>query len=214
MPEPILNRRGFMLILSSPSGAGKTTISRLLLDRDSNLAMSVSVTTRPKRPNEEEGKDYYFVSKEDFVTQAARSNFLEYAEVFGHFYGTPKEKVEEELQKQKDVLFDIDWQGTRQITQNARKDVVSIFILPPSMEELGRRLKNRKQDSDEVIAKRMEKAGHEISHWKEYDYVIINYNLEDSLEKVLAIINAERVRRKRQQGLYDFVDELLSGKKE
>lgn len=204
-----IKRTGFMFILSSPSGAGKTTISRYLLERDDNLVMSISVTTRPKRPNEKDGVDYYFVTKKEFQEKAKRGEFLEYAEVFGNMYGTPKEKVEEALKKGKDVLFDIDWQGTRQLAEKARADMASVFILPPSMKELGERLKKRAQDSDDVLNERMKKASVEISHWDEYDYVLINNKLEESISEVSSILRAERLRRKRQQGLSEFVKTLL-----
>lgn len=202
-------RRGFMFVLSSPSGAGKTTLSRLLLEREKNLVMSVSVTTRPKRPGEIEGNDYFFVSKDDFGRMVEEEQFLEYAVVFGEFYGTPRKKVQESLQQGIDVLFDIDWQGTQQITQRARQDVVSVFILPPSMSELERRLYHRAQDSAETVAKRMAKAHNEISHWHEYDYVIINSSLDESLERIAAILQAERLKRTRQHGLKQFVEQLL-----
>lgn len=202
-------RRGFMFVLSSPSGAGKTTLSRLLLEREKNLVMSVSVTTRPKRPGEIEGNDYFFVSKDDFGRMVEEEQFLEYAVVFGEFYGTPRKKVQESLQQGIDVLFDIDWQGTQQITQRARQDVVSVFILPPSMSELERRLYHRAQDSAETVAKRMAKAHNEISHWHEYDYIIINSSLDESLERIAAILQAERLKRTRQHGLKQFVEQLL-----
>lgn len=209
MSDHSIERRGFMFVLSSPSGAGKTTLSRMLLAREKNLVMSVSVTTRPMRPGEQEGVDYYFVSKDDFGRMVEEEQFLEYAVVFGEFYGTPKKKVQETLKAGQDVLFDIDWQGTQQITQKARHDVVSIFILPPSMAELERRLHHRAQDSSEVVAKRMAKAHNEISHWHEYDYVIINSSVEESMESIAAILKAERLKRVRQQGLKPFVENLL-----
>ncbi len=206
-----IRRSGFMFVLSSPSGAGKTTISRLLLDRDDNLVMSVSATTRPMRPNETDGVDYHFVSEEKFVAMVAHDEFLECAEVFGHQYGTPEKVVDEALAAGTDVLFDIDWQGTHQIEKKRRRDLVSVFILPPSMKELESRLRKRAQDSDEVIRNRMSKASNEISNWFAYDYVIVNHDVEESLGKVLAILNAERQRRERQDGLGDFVKELLAG---
>lgn len=204
-----VKRKGFMFVLSSPSGAGKTTLSRLLLEQDENLDMSISVTTREKRPNEVDGKDYYFVSQDDFSHMAANNEFLECAEVFGYSYGTPEKKVRELLDAGTDVLFDIDWQGTQQLTKQYREDVVSVFILPPSMEELHNRLKNRAQDADEVIAKRMAKANNEISHWLSYDYVIVNDDIEVSLKQVTHILRGERSKRNRQQGLEDFVNDLL-----
>jgi len=202
-------RRGFMFVLSSPSGAGKTTLSRLLLEQDDNIEMSVSATTRKKRPNEKDGVDYYFVEKDDFQKMIDNDEFLEHAEVFDNFYGTPANKVNESLEKGIDVLFDIDWQGTKQLAKKCRDDLVSIFILPPSMEELESRLRKRAQDSDDVIKSRMEKASNEISHWDAYDYVLINRDLEESQDKILAILKAERQKRIRQQELGDFVNNLL-----
>lgn len=204
-------RNGFMFVLSSPSGAGKTTIARKLLESDDNLEMSVSVTTREKRPGEEEGTDYYFTSQDDFVERIGNGDFLEHAEVFGNFYGTPEDLVDENLQKGTDVLFDIDWQGTEQLNSLRPDDVVSVFILPPSLEELESRLRKRAQDSDDVIAGRMAKAQDEISHWNSYDYVVVNNDVEDSLNRVKAILQAERQKRDRQTGLTDFVEELVEG---
>lgn len=209
MGEHKLKRRGFMLVLSSPSGAGKTTISRLLLESDTKLSLSISMTTRPKRPQEQHEIDYYFTDIPTFESMVKKGAFLEHASVFGNYYGTPKEMVERELNKGRDVLFDIDWQGTQQLAAKIRDDLVSIFILPPSMAELERRLRSRGQDSDEVIAERMAKSSHEISHWDAYDYVIINYSIEESLRKVSSILRAERLRRVRQPGLPEFVDQLL-----
>lgn len=209
MGDSKLKRRGFMLVLSSPSGAGKTTISRLLLESDTKLSLSISTTTRPRRTQEQHEIDYYFTDESHFEAMIKSGDFLEYAKVFGNYYGTPKSLVEKELSKGRDVLFDIDWQGTQQLAAKAREDLVSIFILPPSMEELERRLRNRGQDSDTVIAERMEKSSHEISHWDSYDYVIINYSIEESLRKVSSILRAERSRRVRQPGLPEFVGELL-----
>lgn len=209
MPEQKLKRRGFMLVLSSPSGAGKTTISRLLLESDTKLSLSISTTTRPMRPKEQHEIDYYFTDIENFETMVQKGEFLEYAKVFGNYYGTPKAMVERELNKGRDVLFDIDWQGTQQLAAKAREDLVSIFILPPSMEELERRLRNRGQDSDDVITERMAKSSQEISHWDAYDYVLINYSIEESLRKVSSILRAERLRRVRQPGLPEFVEKLL-----
>lgn len=207
-----VKRAGFMFILSSPSGAGKTTISRFLLERDSNLMMSISVTTRPKRPNEIDGKDYYFVSKKKFDEMVAKNEFLEYAEVFGNHYGTPRGKVREALDSGKDVLFDIDWQGTRQLAVKAREDMASVFILPPSLQELEQRLRKRGQDEEEVLQQRMEKASVEISHWDEYDYVLVNNELEESINQVSAILKAERLRRNRQHNLNEFIHKLLDEK--
>jgi len=208
--EKQLGRRGFMFVLSSPSGAGKTTLSRLLMQNDDNLVMSISSTTRDKRSNEVHGKDYYFVEDEEFRAKIDEKFFFEYAEVFGNFYGTPRQKVEDALRGGRDMLFDIDWQGTRRLTEKARDDIVSIFILPPSMGELERRLNARAQDSKEVIVQRMSRAQDEISHWDEYDFVIVNDSLDASLQKVLYILKSERLRRTRQQGMSKFVNALLT----
>ncbi|MEO3433537.1 guanylate kinase [Inquilinus sp. CAU 1745] len=206
--HPEIHRRGLMLVLSSPSGAGKTTISRQLLERDENLAMSVSVTTRPMRPGEEEGVDYYFVSPERFRQMVANRELLEHAKVFGHEYGTPRFAVEAALSEGRDVLFDIDWQGTQQLRDSARGDLVSIFVLPPSAEALESRLRSRAQDSEEVIAGRMAKASEEISHYPEYDYIIVNKVLRKSVTQAEAILRAERLKLARQTGLSDFVQDL------
>jgi len=207
----IVKRRGFMFVLSSPSGAGKTTISRLLLEKDNNLTMSVSATTRPMRPNEVDGKDYFFIDKDKFSEMVAKNEFLECAEVFDNYYGTPEKMVVEAIDDGVDVLFDIDWQGTQQLAKNRRDDLVSVFILPPSMAELEKRLRNRGSDSDEVISSRMSKAANEISHWQAYDYVIVNNDVDKSLQKILFILNGERQRRIRQHGLVDFVSDLIEG---
>lgn len=207
--EHLLSRRGFMFVLSSPSGAGKTTLSRLLKQNDKNLVMSISYTTRPKRPNEEHGKDYFFITEEEFEQKINEKFFYEYAEVFGNFYGTPRKRVEDAILEGRDVLFDIDWQGTRRLTSKARDDIVSVFILPPSMEELERRLRSRAQDADDVIARRMARANDEISHWDEYDYVIINEDIDVSLLNILYILKAERLKRTRQHSLPTYVGELL-----
>ena len=204
-------RRGLMLVLSSPSGAGKTSISRALLERDANLAMSVSVTTRPKRPGEVAARDYHFIDGEAFGLMVNRGQLLEHAKVFGHYYGTPRAAVEEALAVGRDVLFDIDWQGTQQLAEKARSDLVSVFILPPSTRELEKRLKTRAQDSDAVVAQRMAKAADEMSHWPEYDYVVVNRDLETSIRQVESILAAERVRRERQIGLAAFVKSLREG---
>lgn len=204
-----IQRRGFMFVLSSPSGAGKTTLSRLLLERDQNLTMSVSMTTRPKRPNEVEGKDYYFVSKEQFRRAIENNELMEHATVFENLYGTPQKKVLEQLDKGTDVLFDIDWQGTHQLEARCPDDIVSVFILPPSMKALEERLRHRAQDSDAIVKQRMEKAGHEISHWYSYNYVLVNDDVDACLERIHAILIAERHRRARQHGLNVFIRDLL-----
>ncbi|MEE9195625.1 MAG: guanylate kinase [Alphaproteobacteria bacterium] len=206
-----IRRRGLMLVLSSPSGAGKTTISRRLFEHEQDLTMSVSVTTRPKRPGEVAGVDYHFIDPTDFNLMINRQELLEYAEVFGNYYGTPREPVEKSLSEGQDVLFDIDWQGTQQLKENSGKDLVSIFILPPSTAELEKRLKARAQDSDEVVAKRMALSSNELSHWPEYDYIIVNDDLDNSIGAVRAILAAERKRRDRQVGLADFVKGLREG---
>jgi len=208
--EPI-HRRGLMLVLSSPSGAGKSTIAKEILARDKNIAMSVSMTTRPKRPGEVAGRDYHFVDKADFNLMVNRREFLEYAKVFDNYYGTPSEPVLEALSAGRDVLFDIDWQGTQQIAEQARDDLVSVFILPPSTAELERRLKKRAQDSLEVVARRMSKASDEMSHYAEYDYVLVNHDIEQSVARAMAILTAERLRRERMVGLGEFVKGLRAG---
>ena len=207
-----LKRRGFMLVLSSPSGGGKTTIAKKLLQYDDNLTLSVSCTTRDPRPKEIEGVDYYFITKDEFELRAEQKDFYEYELVYGNYYGTPKKKVDQSLNYGIDVLFDIDWQGTRRLISKARSDVVSIFILPPSMEELERRLSGRGQDSEQVVKARMQRAANEISHYDEYDYVIVNRTIEESLLKVNHILKAERLRRVRQHSLKEYVDSLLDGK--
>jgi len=198
-----------MLVLSSPSGAGKTTLSRMLLAADSAIAMSISVTTRSPRKGEAEGKDYFFVSSGMFREMAMTDAFLEHATVFGNHYGTPKEPVMLALAKGNDVLFDIDWQGTQQLRQRAGDDLVSIFVLPPSHDELERRLRARAQDEEAVVAARMARAGGEISHWAEYDYVVVNDNLGSALEKIRTILAAERMKRGRQTGIPSFVSKLI-----
>jgi len=204
-------RRGLMLVLSSPSGAGKTTISRMLLERDANLCMSVSVTTRPARPGEVHGRDYYFISPSDFERMVEAGALLEHALVFGNRYGTPKAAVEQMLAAGRDVLFDIDWQGTQQLGEKARDDLVSVFVLPPSTAELERRLRTRAADSEEEVQRRMSKAGDEMSHWAEYQYVIVNRDLQDSVAKVQAILTTERLKRDRQSGLSQFIRDLREG---
>ena len=204
-------RRGLMLVLSSPSGAGKTTIARMLLERDPALSMSVSSTTRPIRPGEEDGRDYHFVDPTEFNLMINRQEFLEHAKVYGNYYGTSRSAVEGALAGGSDVIFDIDWQGAQQLSQVAGGDLVRVFILPPSTEELDRRLHTRAQDSDEVVASRMAKAADEMSHWAEYDFIVINEDVEKSVAQVQAILTAERSRRKRQVGLSEFVKRLQEG---
>ncbi|HSZ75035.1 MAG TPA: guanylate kinase [Rhizomicrobium sp.] len=205
-----VQRRGVMLVLSSPSGAGKTTLSRMLLDSDDGIVMSVSATTRARRRNEIEGRDYYFVDNEAFDLMVKANEFLEHATVFGYRYGTPKTPVMEALASGKDVLFDIDWQGTQQLKQQARDDIVSIFVLPPSRAELERRLRTRALDDEHVVANRMAKANDEISHWPEYDYVIVNDDVDRALVKIKEIVGAERARRTRQTNLAEFTTSLMN----
>ena len=197
-------RRGLMLVLSSPSGAGKTTLSRMLLD-DPAVTLSISVTTRPQRPGEQDGAHYHFIDRVRFDAMVKDSGLLEWAEVFGHRYGTPRAPVDAALAAGRDVLFDIDWQGTQQVREKARSDLVSVFVLPPSGAELERRLHTRAQDSDAVIRSRMAKASDEMSHWAEYDYVIVNRHLDEAFAELRAILAAERLKRERQTGLSDFV---------
>jgi guanylate kinase len=208
MQWTMIARRGLMLVLSSPSGAGKSTLSRRLLQSDPQIAMSVSVTTRAKRPNEVEGKDYFFVTRERFESMVKDDAFLEHATVFNHLYGTPKAAVDEILADGRDVLFDIDWQGAQQLAQRAKDDLVRVFILPPSRAELERRLSERAQDTAEVVAARMAQADNEISRWSEYDYVIINDDVAQAEAQLKAIVAAERLNRQRQTGLFDFVQTL------
>jgi guanylate kinase len=203
-------RRGLMLVLSSPSGAGKTTLSRLLLRSDRNVELSISVTTRPKRRGEVNGRDYHFIDRARFDDMVAHGELLEWAEVFGHRYGTPRRPVTDALQAGRDVLFDIDWQGTQQLREKARTDLVSVFILPPTATELERRLKRRAQDSKAVIGSRMAMASGEMSHWDTYDYVIVNRDIDQALADIRAILAAERLKRERQIGLSDFVRRLQS----
>lgn len=211
MPFSKLSRRGVLFVLSSPSGAGKSTIARMLLAADPAIEMSVSVTTRPMRPGEEEGKDYHFVDVERFKEMAADGEFLEWAHVFDHRYGTPKAPVEKALEEGRDVLFDIDWQGAQQLYQQAGGDVVRVFILPPSIEELGRRLAARGTDEPEVVAARMARAASEISHWDGYEYVLINDDVERCFADVHMILRVERLKRKRQTGLIGFARRLMGG---
>lgn len=206
-----ITRRGLMLVLSSPSGAGKTTISRRLMESEPGVTMSVSATTRPRRPGEVDGRDYYFVDPTDFHLMVNRDELLEHAKVFGNYYGTPRGPVEAALKAGRDVLFDIDWQGTQQLQDSAPRDLVSVFVLPPSTRELERRLRSRAQDSDDVVAARMAKAADEISHYPEYQYIILNDDIERSTAAVRAILAAERLRRERLVGLPDFVKGLREG---
>ncbi|MAN63204.1 MAG: guanylate kinase [Parvibaculum sp.] len=208
MSEIDIHRRGLMLVLSSPSGAGKTTLSRRLLESDGEITMSVSATTRKPRPGEEEGKDYHFLTTEDFGVMRNKGEFLEHAKVFDNYYGTPKGPVEEALSAGRDVMFDIDWQGTQQLEESASNDLVKVFILPPSGHELEKRLNTRAQDPPDVVAGRMAKASDEISHYAEYDYIIVNDDVEKALKELTAILVAERVRRERRVGLRTFVQQL------
>ncbi len=202
-------RRGLMLILSGPSGAGKTALSRLLLDEYKDMELSISATTRAPRPGEVDGQHYHFIDEDRFRRMAKNNEFLEWAKVFGAYYGTPRAAVETALAAGRDVLFDIDWQGAQQLKQTAASDLVKVFILPPSLEELEARLTKRDQDSEKVIAQRMARARDEISHWGEYHYVIVNTNVDESMEDLRAILAAERRLRKRQPWLNDFVRDLI-----
>jgi guanylate kinase len=203
-----VERRGLMFVLSSPSGAGKTTLSRLLIDRMPGLTLSVSATTRPMRPGERDGVDYRFVDRTRFETMVKHDELLEWATVFDNRYGTPRAPVEIALSAGTDVLFDIDWQGTQQLREKARADVVSVFILPPSAADLEKRLHTRAQDSDAVIRDRMSRATHELSHWAEYDYIVINHDVDEAFAEVQSILKAERLKRERRTGLTTFVREL------
>ncbi|HZC37451.1 MAG TPA: guanylate kinase [Sphingomicrobium sp.] len=207
--HPPRHRRGLLIVLSSPSGAGKTTISRMLLDADRDIRMSVSATTRPQRPGEAEGVDYHFVDDAEFERLIAAGEFVEWAPVFGYRYGTPKAPVKDALREGRDILFDIDWQGTQQLHSAMGEDLVRIFILPPSMPELERRLRTRDTDPEDVIADRMQRAASEISHWAEYDYVLINKDMEACLANARTIVAAERLKRSRQTGLVTFVRDLV-----
>jgi guanylate kinase len=206
-----IHRRGFLLVLSSPSGAGKTTITRRLIERDPSLSLSVSVTTRPARPGERDGTDYRFIDQARFEAMVAGGELLEHATVFEHHYGTPRQPIETALAGGRDIVTDIDWQGTQQVVENLRSELVTVFVLPPSMAALEARLTMRAQDSAEVVAARMAKSAEEMSHWSEYDYVIINREIEQSITEVEAIVTAERLRRTRQLGLADFVNRLRAG---
>jgi guanylate kinase len=203
------SRRGLMLVLSSPSGAGKSTLSRRLLQSDPDIVMSVSATTRAPRPNEIDGQDYFFVTPEKFTAMAGAGEFLEHALVFGHRYGTPRAAVMAALAAGKDVLFDIDWQGTQQLKQQARDALASVFVVPPSKAELERRLRIRAQDSEEVVRQRMAKASDELSHWAEYDYLLMNDDIQHALGQLEEILRVERSRRARQPGLATFVQKLM-----
>ena len=211
MSTPEIARRGILLVLSSPSGAGKTTITRALVQSDANLKISVSVTTRPKRAGEVDGQHYHFISRAAFDEMVAKGELLEHAVVFGNCYGTPRAPVEAVLGAGGDIVSDIDWQGTQQLKSTVRGDLVSVFILPPSMAALEQRLRTRAQDSEEVVQARMAKSTDEMSHWPEYDYIIVNRDLEESVRRLQAILAAERVRNDRQIGLADFVNRLRSG---
>jgi guanylate kinase len=201
-------RRGLMLVLSSPSGAGKTTLSRKLLDADPIIDLSISVTTRKQRPGEIDGRDYHFIDTARFDAMIEKNELLEWAQVFDHCYGTPRAPVEAALARGRDVLFDIDWQGTQQLRKRADRDFISVFVLPPSISDLERRLRTRAQDSDPVIRARMAKAADEMSHWAEYDYVVINADIDHAFAEVRSILAAERLKRERQTGLYAFVRRL------
>lgn len=204
-------RRGLLVVLSSPSGAGKSTISRMLLDADPHITMSVSATTRPMRPGEVEGVDYHFVDEAEFQRMIADGEFAEWAPVFDHHYGSPQAPIKAALREGQDVIFDIDWQGTQQLHAAMGEDLVRVFILPPSMKELERRLHERGTDSDDVIVGRMQRAAAEISHWAEYDYVLINEDMDECLSEVRSILAAERLKRWRQAGLVSFVRDLVAG---
>ena len=205
---PRIERRGLLMVLSSPSGAGKTTLARRLIEADAEIAMSVSVTTRPPRPGEIDGRDYHFIDDKRFVRMREGDELLEWARVFDNFYGTPRAPVEAAIKSGRDILFDIDWQGAQQLSEKMKHDVVRVFILPPSVTALERRLQTRAQDSAEVVRRRMEAASAEISHWPEYDYVIVNADIDGSLAGLKAILTAERLKRERLDGLGAFVREM------
>ena len=211
MSLPAITRRGFLLVLSSPSGAGKTTITRRLVANDPSLTLSVSVTTRPARDGEIEGRDYHFIDRQRFDEMIAHGELLEHATVFGNGYGTPRGPIEAALSAGRDVVGDVDWQGTQQLAKTVPQDLVSVFVLPPSLAALGGRLRARAQDSAAVVASRMAKSAEELSHWPEYDYVIVNDTIESAVAKVRAVVIAERLRRVRQTGLAEFVNRLGTG---
>lgn len=203
-------RRGIMLIVSSPSGAGKTTLTRNLLEQEENVSLSISVTTRERRASEIDGVHYHFISKRKFELMRDGGELLEWAEVHGNYYGTPREPVERALEEGRDILFDIDWQGTQQLYERMRDDVVSVFVLPPTAEELKARLERRAEDSSEIIARRLKNAAEEIPHWREYDYVLVNRDLDKSFARLRGILTAERLKRVQQADIQEFVDKLLS----
>lgn len=209
--DTTLQRRGLMFVLSSPSGAGKTTITRALLNNNPNLEISISATTRPRRPGEVDGQDYYFVDIPQFNAMVDNGEMLEHAKVFGNYYGTPKQPVEEALNRGNDIIFDIDWQGTQRLREIARDDLVTVFILPPNAKELERRLRSRAQDSEEAIRVRMDKAADEMTHYSEYDYVLINNNVDLAIAQAQNILDSERLKRHRLVGLSDFVRGLKDG---
>ncbi|HEU5017142.1 MAG TPA: guanylate kinase [Pseudolabrys sp.] len=211
--EREISRRGIMLVVSSPSGAGKTTLTRNLLEQEENVSLSVSVTTRARRPSEIDGVHYYFVSKRRFESMRDSGELLEWAEVHGNFYGTPREPVEQALVAGRDVLFDIDWQGTRQLLEKMREDVVTVFVLPPTAEELKTRLERRAEDSGAIIAQRLRNALEEISHWQEYDYILVNRDLDKSFSRLRSILTAERLKRVKMLDLETFAEQLVAGLK-
>lgn len=206
-----LKRRGLMYVLSSPSGAGKTTITRAILEQNANMIMSISATTRPRRPGEVQNQDYHFIEPSEFDDMVNNGEMLEHAKVFGHYYGTPRQPVEDALAKGKDVIFDIDWQGTQQLREIANDDLVTVFLLPPSRQELERRLRARARDSEEEIRSRMAKASDEMTHYSEYDYVLINQDIDEAISRAQTILNTERLKRHRLLGLSDFVKGLIAG---
>ena len=205
-----INRKGLMFILSSPSGAGKTSLSKKILELDNEISLSLSFTTRPARPGEKDGKDYFFVDNKIFGDMRDNNEFLEYAKVFDYYYGTPKKPVLDKLSNGNDILFDIDWQGTQQLMNESKDDLVKVFVLPPSVEELERRLKERKQDNDEIVQKRMSRASDEMSHYAEYDYILVNDDFNKTIKSIMAILNAERLKRHRQIKTQETVKNLRS----